>query len=93
MSAISRDGRGGLKGSVGLASLYLIAMHDPHRAAPEIRASLQSVQWFGYDKLLNTAEVQKWPEEIGTDADWLAVWPVRWRQVPRSYAATSTYST
>ena len=65
---------GGMKGAVGLASLYLMAMHDPHRAAPEIRASLDSVQWFGYEKLLNTPEGQKLPEEISTDADWIAAW-------------------
>ena len=65
---------GGLKGEVGLASLYLLAMHNPRRAAPEIRASLKSVQWFGYDKLLITSEGQKVPEEISTDPDWLAVW-------------------
>ena len=65
---------GGLKGSVGLASMYLMAMHDPHRAAPELRASLERVQWFGYDKLLYAVEGQKLPEEISSDAEWLAVW-------------------
>ena len=65
---------GGMKGTVGLASLYLLAMHDPHRAAPEIRESLKTVQWFGYEKLLNTPEGQKLPEEISTDPDWLGVW-------------------
>jgi TolB-like protein len=65
---------GGIKGYVGLAQLYLIALHDPHRAAPEIRASLDSVQWFGYDKLLNTAQGQKLPEEISSDPDWLSAW-------------------
>jgi hypothetical protein len=65
---------GGIKGYVGLAQLYLIALHDPHGAAPEIRASLDSVQWFGYDKLLNTAQGQKLPEEISSDPEWLAVW-------------------
>jgi hypothetical protein len=65
---------GGIKGYVGLAQLYLIALRDPHGAAPEIRASLDSVQWFGYDKLLNTAQGQKLPEEISTDPDWLSAW-------------------
>jgi adenylate cyclase len=65
---------GGIKGYVGLAQLYLIALHDPHRAAPEIRASLDSVQWFGYEKLLNTAQGQKLPEEVSTDREWLAAW-------------------
>ena len=49
-------------------------MHDPHRAALEIRASFKSVQWFGYDKWLDTPEGQKPPEEISTGPDWLAVW-------------------
>jgi TolB-like protein len=65
---------GGIKGEVGLASLYLNVMDDPHRAAPEIRTSLSSLQWFGYDKLLNTPQGQKLPEEISKDPDWLAVW-------------------
>jgi hypothetical protein len=65
---------GGIKGYVGLANLYLLALHDPHRAAPEIRASLDSVQWYGYDKLLVTPQGQKLPEEISTDPEWLSVW-------------------
>ena len=47
---------------------------DANCAAPEIRASLKSVQWFGYDKLLNTPEGQKLPEEISTDPDRLTAW-------------------
>jgi len=65
---------GGIKGYVGLANLYLIALGDPHHAAQEIRASLDSLQWFGYDKLLNTEQGQKLPEEISTDPEWLSVW-------------------
>jgi TolB-like protein len=65
---------GGIKGYVGLAQLYLIALHDPHGAAPEIRASLDSVQWFVYDKLLNTPQGQTLPVEIRSDPEWLAVW-------------------
>jgi TolB-like protein/Flp pilus assembly protein TadD len=65
---------GGIKGYVGLANLYLLALHDPHRAASEIRASLDGLQWFGYDKLLVTPQGQKLPEEISTDPEWLSVW-------------------
>jgi TolB-like protein len=65
---------GGIKGYVGLANLYLVALKDPHRAAPEIMASLDHLQWFGYDKLLVTAQGQKLPEEVSTDREWLAAW-------------------
>jgi Tfp pilus assembly protein PilF len=65
---------GGYKGSIGLAAIYLLALDDPHRAAAEIVYSLDRVQWFGYDKLLNTAQGQKLPEEISKDLAWLAAW-------------------
>jgi tetratricopeptide (TPR) repeat protein len=65
---------GGIKGYVGLAGIYLLAANDPHRAAAQIRASLGSMQWYGYDKLLLTQTGLKLPEEISKDPDWLAVW-------------------
>ena len=64
----------GTSGSVGLAALYVLSLHDPHSAAQEIRASLDDVQWFGYNNLLGSPQGQKLPEEISTDSDWLAVW-------------------
>ena len=65
---------GGRSGPIGLAFLYEFALHDPHRAAAELRASLEKVQWFAYDKLLLTPQGQKLPEEISNDPDWLAAW-------------------
>ncbi len=64
----------GTSGPVGLAAVYILFLHDPHSAAQEIRASLDDVQWFGYNSLLGSPEGQKLPEEISRDSDWLAVW-------------------
>jgi TolB-like protein/Tfp pilus assembly protein PilF len=64
----------GMQGPIGLAALYAIALHDPHRSAAEIRGSLDHLQWFGYNYLLGTSEGQKLPEEISTDPAWLAAW-------------------
>ena len=64
----------GMQGPVGLASLYVRALNDPHLAAAEIRTSLEQLQWFGYNYLLSTQQGQKLPEEIRQDPDWLDVW-------------------
>ncbi len=81
----------GMSGSVGLAAVYVLYLHDPHGAAQEIRASLDDVQWFGYNYLLGSLQGQNLPEEISTDSDWLAAWnDPRLKEFMAAYRANLT---